>query len=396
MSTVLLIASLQAWFLAVLLLTKQDRQLPDRVLSCWLILTGLHTGLSYFAGRSDWVPLSALSLNAAFPFLQGPFLYFYVDTRTQETARLRASYLVHLIPFASFAAYVLTLNAPTPHTGAATHTQNIFSLSGFVNAALLLSVPFYIVWSLILIHRYRERLLGAVSNVDRIHLRWLKFLTLSLGAVWLVVILTFLTRFLGTDQSPQMPTNSIFLAVMLFVYAIGYFGFRQRAIFIDHQDIAPAGPSVSQASSVETAAVETPAVESKYRKSGLAAEEVEGLHGALLEFMKTERPHQDDQLTLVKLSSALNSTPNRLSQVINSCENLSFYEFVNGFRVREAEALLVDPEWADSSVLDIAFESGFGSKSGFNRVFKAKTGLTPTEYRKKGSQPAGRVDSTSH
>jgi AraC-like DNA-binding protein len=390
LSTVLLIASLQAWFLAVLLLTKQDRQLPDRVLACWLILTGLHTGLSYFAGRSDWAPVSALSLNAAFPFLQGPFLYFYVDTRTRETARLRASYLVHLIPFASFAVYVLTLNAPTPHTGVATHTQNIFSLSGFVNAALLLSVPFYIVWSLILIQRYRERLLGAVSNVDRIHLRWLKFLTLSLGAVWLVVILTFLTRFLGAE-SPQMPTNSIFLAVMLFVYAIGYFGFRQRAIFIDHQDAALAGPPTPEATGVET-----PAVESKYRKSGLATEEVEGLHGALLEFMKTQRPHRDDQLTLVKLSSALNSTPNRLSQVINSRENLSFYEFVNGFRVREAEALLVDPEWADSSVLDIAFESGFGSKSGFNRVFKAKTGLTPTEYRKKGSQPAGRVDSKSH
>ena len=69
-----------------------------------------------------------------------------------------------------------------------------------------------------------------------------------------------------------------------------------------------------------------------------------------------------------------------LSEVLNRHANKNFYEFINHYRIDYVcERLLEDP---DRSVLDIALEAGFSSKSTFNAIFKQFTGQTPTQYRK--------------
>ena len=69
-----------------------------------------------------------------------------------------------------------------------------------------------------------------------------------------------------------------------------------------------------------------------------------------------------------------------------------FYDFVNGLRLQRACALLADPARAQCSVLDLAFEAGFQSKATFHRVFKARTGETPSAFRRRNlrsmSEPA--------
>ena len=105
MSAILLVATAQSWFLAALVARRRDRRLCDTVLVAWLVLMGMHTGLYYVLPRvgADLPWVSAL--NSAFPFLQGPMLYVYVDTLTGSRRRLRASYLGHLLPAAAFVAY---------------------------------------------------------------------------------------------------------------------------------------------------------------------------------------------------------------------------------------------------------------------------------------------------
>jgi AraC-like DNA-binding protein len=58
----------------------------------------------------------------------------------------------------------------------------------------------------------------------------------------------------------------------------------------------------------------------------------------------------------------------------------NFYDFINGYRIMEAKRLLLDPSKRHYTVLAIAFESGFNSKTTFNKVFRKVTGLTPTEF----------------
>ena len=71
-----------------------------------------------------------------------------------------------------------------------------------------------------------------------------------------------------------------------------------------------------------------------------------------------------------------------VSVIINQHFDTNFFEFVNSYRVNRAKEMLVDPKFADRTILDILLESGFNSKSSFHRFFKRYTGMSAAEYRK--------------
>jgi AraC-like DNA-binding protein len=383
MAAFLLVGTLQAWFLVLLLASKRDKSLSDRVLTAWLALIGAHTLCLYLHQAHGPIPAGILQLNAAFPFLQGPFLFLYVVLLTSRRPRLRAGYLWHLIPFGAFVVFQLQLlSAPEGHV---TRYRSLLSLQNGFSLWLLASVPIYILASAVVLRRYRKRLADTRSNVDRIHLRWLRVLVAGMGFVWLAVLLTMLFNLASDDPNTWRAAHLVFPALTLFVYAIGYFGFRQTSVF--------AGSFPSSASETparaERAAGESPLAEEdagvtaprKYQKSGLAADEGRHLRVELLKFMKDEQPYLDPEVTLADLALSLGAQTNHVSQVINELEGQSFYDFVNRYRVEAAAARLRDPEWTQATVLDIAFDSGFGSKSTFNRIFRARIGQTPNQYR---------------
>ena len=69
-----------------------------------------------------------------------------------------------------------------------------------------------------------------------------------------------------------------------------------------------------------------------------------------------------------------------LSQIINTGQKKNFYKLINEFRVEEVEKKLANQECKDLTLLGIAFDCGFNSKTTFNRIFKENTGMTPTAY----------------
>jgi AraC-like DNA-binding protein len=90
-------------------------------------------------------------------------------------------------------------------------------------------------------------------------------------------------------------------------------------------------------------------------------------------------------LNIDKLSKLISSNRHHLSQVLNQKLGLSFYDYINTYRVNEAKILLTDAARADHKIAAIAYDAGFNSLSAFNDVFKKMTGQTPSQYRK---QPA--------
>jgi AraC-like DNA-binding protein len=97
--------------------------------------------------------------------------------------------------------------------------------------------------------------------------------------------------------------------------------------------------------------------------------------------MAAERPYLDSNLNLVKLAERLDLTPHKLSYTINAGYQLNFFQFVNQYRVEKAKELLLNNH-QNYTVLAIAFESGFNSKTAFNTTFKKICGQTPTEFAK--------------
>ena len=109
----------------------------------------------------------------------------------------------------------------------------------------------------------------------------------------------------------------------------------------------------------------------------------------LLMFIETECPYLDEELSLQKLSLLVNISTHRLSEVINQDLNTNFYRLINAYRVEEVKRKLKNSEFDKYSILGIAFESGFNSKSTFNKIFKEETGMTPSAFKKSGSAAKG-------
>lgn len=86
------------------------------------------------------------------------------------------------------------------------------------------------------------------------------------------------------------------------------------------------------------------------------------------------------KLSLDQLANDINEAPYRVSQVLNDYLTISFFDLVNGHRIKAVQGNLADPQ-NQHTILDIAFDNGFNSKSTFNTCFKKQVGLTPSQYR---------------
>ena len=119
----------------------------------------------------------------------------------------------------------------------------------------------------------------------------------------------------------------------------------------------------------------------RYERSGLSDRQAARLKDALLAMMEQDRPWQDSELTLPDLAARLKTTPHKLSEVLNSQVGQTFYDFVNGYRVREVQRRIAAGEAQRVKMLTLALDAGFASKSTFNLVFKKHTSQTPSDYR---------------
>ena len=120
----------------------------------------------------------------------------------------------------------------------------------------------------------------------------------------------------------------------------------------------------------------------KYAKSGLTNDQLAVYKGRLEHVMHSERIYLRPNLTLPELAKAVDCSVNHLSQVINAGFGMSFFDYVNRYRVDHAKILLSELDGNGDSVLNIAFSVGFNSNSAFYTAFKKCVGQAPAQYRR--------------
>jgi AraC-like DNA-binding protein len=98
--------------------------------------------------------------------------------------------------------------------------------------------------------------------------------------------------------------------------------------------------------------------------------------------MDKERPYLNPELDLNRLAELLETNPKQVSYTINRSFSKNFYEYVNSYRIEAFKQSVTEPENKKLTLLGLAFECGFNSKSTFNDVFKKATGKTPSQYAK--------------
>jgi len=346
-----------ALFLLLLLLGKHPKSIADYLLAGWLLLIAAHLFL-FSTGRSLQNP-ALLGAEIPLPLAHGPFLFLYTRALTQRSIAWWEVCL-HFVPFLGVLAYVIPFMMLTAeeklwvyqHNGAGYET-----FSYIKNVLIMLSGIVYVAFSYVELRRHRKNITRAFSSIEKINLQWMQYLIYWIAIIWLAVIF-------GND-------DWVFGAAVVFVLFIGYFGIKQAGVF---HAVAPVESTPGEGASADTQ--EKP----KYQKSGLSAAQADALHHQLKRAMEENKFFLQRDLSLADLAQQLGVLPNHLSQVINERESKNFYDYINTLRIAEFKRLAADPASRKYTLLALAQESGFQSKSSFQRYFKKVAGQSPSDY----------------
>jgi AraC-like DNA-binding protein len=372
MKFIFLIAAFNAFFFAILLIQKKPRVLHDNILILWLLYLGLFIGVYSFYSHELFTHFNLLSISFISLFLlHGVFLYFYISALVSSKKEFDKINLIHFTPFVLFNCYLLVISF-FPNISEMIRLDyaqvNISPpfLFIFFLIATILSGPLYFVVSIRLFEKLDINIFNNFSSSEEIDLVWLRKLVYIFGIIWTVLIVITVIHHVFNLFSMVFCTDGLFLSLSVFVILIGYFGLKQKVIF--------SGDTINEQVIVEETKV-------KYASSRLTEAEANQFADKLNNFMVSEKPFLNPNLTLQQLGSELKISTHYLSQIINEKFNLNFFDYINQFRVEEFKLKISDPQFENYSFLGIAFDCGFNSKSAFNRIFKKFTNLTPSQYK---------------
>ena len=303
-------------------------------------------------------------------FVISPIFYLSVSYFVDPIKKWKTTYFLHfffaflmltLILIAHFFEQELKPEKVNPETVA--YTTLLFNL------IFSLQVIPYCLLAFVKINKHQKNIQSLHSTIEDIDLKWLKNIIIG---VFIIAIF-----WVGDIVFKLSDTNSIFDIASSLIYLLGilyitYYWLKQKEIF---------PYNIFEKEEIKTIITETTFNENNNKKL-LTDERQEFLQLRLLEVMNKDKPFLNSELSLVKLAELLNITPHILSYLINKGFNQNFYQFINHYRVEEAKKLIIDPKIAHLSLLGIAFEVGFNSKTVFNTSFKKITGQTPSEFKR--------------
>jgi len=352
-------------FIAVaMILFKKGGKLARYLISALFTLHSIDMVYRFiYASKSHILFPHLAFLDVAIPFAYGPLEYLYVKIFTQQDKSFKPEYFLHFIPFIFYLGvnldfYLLPMEYKLDsllHPGSPVG-PDIHLIAHHVK---ILHVALYQLLAIRLLNRYQRNIKTMYSSIEKINLQWMRrllYTLLFIGILHYVLILVF--SLFSTDfYSGALEIIHLLMAAVIFIF--GYGALFQPEIFLECWKTAPRG---------------------KYRKSGLDSQMKQKYLDKLQAHMKIKQPFLDSELTLSKLAETLGIPANHLSQVINEKLHMNFYEFINRYRLEAAKKLMVHEK--PRTILEIAFEVGFNSKSAFNSVFKKYLKKTPSGFRK--------------
>lgn len=285
------------------------------------------------------------------------FLYMSVLFYTKPTFVLISRHLIYLIVpfiFLVICFYRFTFSLTDTHY-----------ISWIIVVIILCQALFYSLLSYIKIEQHQKQILLFASNTRGISLLWLKYIVLQVIVVCVVFVLY---NILASGSKPNLLINTINLFT---VYIIAFYSLMQKEIF-----------PINEQQKSQLLFINANEEDIIFKKKLVSDDELERIKSNLTHVMETKKPYLDSELNLVKLADMLSITPHQLSYSINSGLNGNFFQYINKYRVEMAKELLLSTEYESKTMLAIAFDSGFNSKTSFNTTFKKMTNQTPSQFKK--------------
>ena len=291
--------------------------------------------------------------------LKGPTLYLYVCAITQHSFRFRRHHLLHFLPVAMCAMWLLSFQLNSYDLrfaveGNAERVSLVNSVWYFVKLVPLV----YVVIAIFVLRSYLTELKNQYSYFSPTEPSWLIILTLSFLFSWsLTFVIHVVAQFVGPAVADRFGIIENYVTFILI-----------NALFIY---------SVVFAHQLLTTKVVVEIAKDKIEEKLTSSAILKVQKG-----MEIDKLFLKHNLNIDQFSKRIELPVKEVSAVINKHYETNFFEFMNKYRVEEAKRLLSDPEYANVTILDILLQAGFNSKSAFHRFFNRLVGVSPTEFRK--------------
>jgi len=354
MNTITWIGFCQSIFASILMFTKKESSLSDKVLSGWLLLLGI----DFLICALDYEIFGLPLLSSSF-LLFNPCLFLYINSLTRPQFKLRWIQLLHILPFLFFEIYTYSIKAPFSLDTFFLHDKYYLFRLVFASS-IILSWCTYIPLSLILVNTHRVNLKNEWSTIEKNeNLSWLLALAVFYAVFCIfAVIITFIAYF--KQLNPQTPQIYNYSTLLLLVFIISFYGLRQK---------------VPTKRILSDEIIPTP-----YKNSILSEDTKERIRKKIMVYFEEDKAYLNPDLNMNVLSDHLKIPKHQLTEVLNTNIGMNFFQFVNNYRVEAVKKMLTDPK-NKFSIEAIGYDCGFSSKSSFYTVFKSMTGKTPVSYR---------------
>lgn len=357
----LLLTAALAVLLALPMLAKNPTRRADVLLAGFILTQGFAAlfYLFFFSERLVYGTVGLLGGFSTIPLIalylmQGPLLLWFSHAITGRPFRLSRGeqYVLGAILLLAVAegvaAEMLQGDSPFPRI-----TMN------FCWPALIVSVV-YGFRAVAVLREHNRVIRQQHSNIDEIDLLWLKYAAYGFTAIWIMRIVPYFKFAVGNDEWADTVGAAANVPTILLISWMVALGLSQRQ-YRSEDRLA----GIANNGDPEKSKPPNPELVSK-----------------LEHLMTSVRVYQDPDLDVEGLADSMGISPRSLSGLINGHYGKNFYDFVNGYRISEAQRLLEDPDSETLTIQRIFENAGFSSKSTFNTLFKKVTGKTPSEYRR--------------
>ena len=363
---VLYIGISQSFFAGLLVSTKKPFTIANRLMAAWLFLICIE--LIFALINSTLLEMYSFPFVA---FTYGPLLFLYVKFMTDPGRRFNWLFLLHFIPFIVF----FTVSVIFREQHLMQDLRNFFVPDRFISLRIVystcffLSVTIYSILTFIEIKKHQNNLKNLISYTSGvITLNWLKIISISFYTAYFILFILGGINMIG-NYIPFDPYFVSFGFIALFSFVYSFYGIKQPVIF---------GQELKQdaADKKET---------DKYIKSGLKPDQARYYLQKLISYVEVNKPYLNRDLNIHDLSLMTGIQRHNITQVLNENHRRNFFTFINEYRVKEVIGRFSDPKYNHYTILAIAFDAGFNSKTTFNSIFKNQTGLTPSKFREKST-----------
>lgn len=364
------IGAFQGFILAMIVLFyPQEHRTSNRLLSAFIFLQAY---LLIATRIVDWVPGEVAWIVYSVRLLVYIFLYLYIKSLYTQIDWKKEWYhlpilLIDIVRIKEIALYKISRAVETDgyvyqFFGSTLEILSIIWLFG--------TMVFYFFLTYKTVEKYRIKAEDNFSDLNAVGMKWArqifygKFALAVTDYVLIFVAITFLDWY--------KPYQGILNALI-------YTGFMY---FITIK--GKLNPKIYQLRMIEEkkegGGVELIPEDEKKEKE--VSEELKEIALRIENLMSNQKLYLEEGLSVKEVAEKLEVQAYLVSQAINNCLGKTFFDLVNGYRVEEAKKMILDDGLNHLSMIGIAFEAGFSSKTAFNTAFKKHAGMTPSEYKK--------------